>query len=133
MASETNSTPVGAAADLGSLKPETLAGWIGLGSAIGVLGVGLFTVLIYLMRMCAGKDIVSDCIVGKSKVHIEVDTNGDGQIVADQKLVLDLNAKTAKVMPRSPRARAHTVVANPLGEDECKRKSEKEEASGCVR
>lgn len=106
-----NTTPPLSSA--GGVAPETIAGWIGIGSAGAALGFGLFTALIYCARICAGKDIVSDCIIGKSKLRLEVDTDGNGVIETDQKLEVNVNNKSVKVVPRSPRPRRNPLtVAN---------------------
>lgn len=81
---------------------ETIAMWVGVGSAGVALGVGLLSALVYLLRICAGKDVVSECIVGRSRVQIAVDADGNGVIETDNKLVVDVAARTAKVVPRSP-------------------------------
>ena len=89
-----------------------IAAWFGVGSAAVVFVGGVLTACIYLARICAGKDVISDCLIGKSRVRIEVDADGNGVIETDKKLVLDLNQKTARGLDRSPLP--STQTENPI-------------------
>lgn len=56
------------------------------------------TVVKYASRLCRGQDFVSDCIVGGRTIHVAVDGNGDGKIVASEKLVIDTNTRKVTVV-----------------------------------
>lgn len=115
-------------ASAGGIAPETIAGWIGIGSAGAALAFGLVTALFYCARICAGKDIISDCIIGKTKLRLEVDTDGNGVIETDQKLEVNVNNKSVKVVPRSPRSGRNPLTAATPGPKE--NNAAQEEARG---
>lgn len=77
--------------------PENVGTVMGLVSLGTIFLVACFKMVLYGRRLCNNQDFVSDCIVGKSKLHFEVDTNGDGKIQASKKLVINMNTKEVSV------------------------------------
>lgn len=64
------------------------------------LGVAGLLVLVKVVRMLiSGKDMRSDCMVGKSVIHISVDGDGDGKVEAKEVVVLDMNKRSMKINP----------------------------------
>lgn len=90
---------------------------LGLLSMIAVGGAGCCTVLFYARRLCQNKDFVSDCIIGKSVVHLAVDTDGNGKIETSKKLVLDTNTRKLDIRdsgyPSPGDSGSGTAVASP--------------------
>lgn len=76
-----------------SLSTEAITTYAAAGSGIGALVVVCGTVLCYARRLCQNRDAVSECRIGKTVVRIAVDTNGDGQVAASEKIVFDVNTR----------------------------------------
>lgn len=100
MATNCSCAPCTIASVLGN--GDSVGSVVGIATALGVGFAGLAAILTQLFRIAMGKDVVSDCIIGRSKVHIEIDADGDGKINAANKLVLDLNKKSACTAPVTP-------------------------------
>lgn len=99
----------------GLTVPTDTTGIIAAVSFAAVLCGGLVKVFMYARRLCQGKDVISDCIVGGKKVRIEIDGNGDGKIEASEKLVLDLDKRSVEVVPTGNPSPSYTkVVPNPV-------------------
>lgn len=79
--------------------------------------VSFCVVLPYLLRICRGQDIISECLIGKSVVTISVDATGNG-LHAAKKLVLDVNHRSVGVVDTGeadspPHADAGTTSTDP--------------------
>lgn len=71
---------------------------VALISTFASLGFVSFCVIIpYLLRICRGQDIVSECLIGKSVVTLSVDATGNG-LHAAKKLVVDINRRHVGVV-----------------------------------
>lgn len=79
------------------MLPASVSAWIALGGLTLVGTLAVVKVALYARRLCNGQDFVSDCVIGKSTVHIEIDTNGDNKIVASKKLVINMNTRDVQV------------------------------------
>lgn len=98
----------------GFAVPTDVASLLSLISVV-VLGLGAScSVVMYARRLCTGRDFVSDCIIGKSVVHLSVDTNGDGKIVASEKLVVDLNARKVAVQATGQESPGTDLAPGPV-------------------
>ena len=72
-----------------NLSPGSLIGL--LSSFAGVGALSFVAVLPYLFRACAGHDIVTRCLIGKSVLTISYDATGNG-VHAARMLTVDMNA-----------------------------------------
>lgn len=71
---------------------------VALVSTFASLGfVSFCVVLPYLLRICRGQDIVTECLIGKSVLTISVDATGNG-LHAAKKLVVDVNHRHVGVV-----------------------------------
>lgn len=76
---------------VGSAAGVTTGTLVALLSAFASVGfVSLLAVLPYLARLCGGRDIITECLVGRSVVTFSIDATGNG-LHAAKKLVLDAN------------------------------------------
>lgn len=69
---------------------------------VGASGLGVAGLLVFIkvLRMwISGKDMKSDCMVGKSVIRIAVDGDGDGKVEAKEVVVLDMNKRSVKINP----------------------------------
>lgn len=103
-----NCTLDAAAAALHDVPPWAQAVIAGLGGQTGIavalvttfasMGFVSFCVVVpYLLRICRGQDIVSECLIGKSVVTLSVDATGNG-LHAAKKLVVDVNHRRVGVV-----------------------------------